>query len=322
MNRRKICRIIICLAVAVLCGWTASRIWYAGKEAEPYAVSVIVNDSNNDRWIALKQGLEQAARDYNVKMNIVSTGEFTGVQEELALIKRELGTGLDGIIIQLVASEGVEEELQEMLSEEAVVLLETDITPEHSFACVASDNPGIGKAIAESIAEDLGKDLTGMRIGILSGNQQQLALRQRLDAFKECIGSMGAELCWELDREAAVQLADVIEKLPVDILVTLENTETERAVDHLESLEDEQEKYLLYGEGASEKAVYYLDKGIIGCLVVPNEYHMGYESMENMIRQLQTPSEQGETGQVDHLVVNKENMYDEDNQKILFPIVQ
>ena len=108
----------------------------------------------------------------------------------------------------------------------------------------------------------------------------------------------------------------------VDLLVALDNAETEQAVDYLLEVPQEAKRCALYGEGISEKVVYYLDRGLIQSLVVPNEFHMGYQSVKEMSRQLSYSPTIGESSQVGFLVVDKENLYKADNQKILFPIVQ
>lgn len=322
MDRNKLYRGLVFLALAALCVWFVSRVWSSGKEEEPYVVSVILDDSNNDRWMAMKQGLEQGASDFNVRLNVVSTGEFADAEEELALLRREVGNSVDGVIIQMVSSEDVYEELMDILSAEAVVLLETDITPEDFFSYSGSDNAGIGTAIGDRMVEDLGERLSGVRIGLLSGNQHKFSAQQCRTAFLECMEQNGAEVFWELDKASEEQLKSFLEEKPVDILVALENTETEQAVDYLVNREEETSPIALYGVGASEKLVYYLDRGIIQWLVVPNEYHMGYAGVENIVKQLQPGVSNQERTQADYLVVNKDNMYHEDNQKILFPIVQ
>ena len=64
----------------------------------------------------------------------------------------------------------------------------------------------------------------------------------------------------------------------MDILITLGNAETETAVDYLQADTSYKRQFMIYGEGCSDKTVYYLDKGIIKSLVVPNEFNMGYQS--------------------------------------------
>lgn len=92
------------------------------------------------------------------------------------------------------------------------------------------------------------------------------------------IESAGASILWNLSDEDNVNntFEWCLEKKRVDIVVSLDNDRTEQAVDYLQA--QEQTEFGLYGIGCSEKNVYYLDKGVIGALVVPNEFNIGYLS--------------------------------------------
>ena len=61
---------------------------------------------------------------------------------------------------------------------------------------------------------------------------------------------------------------------------------------------------------------------MINTLVVPNDFSMGYQSMEAIARKLQYRLSETDSNRVDYLIVNKNNLYDAENQKVLFPIVQ
>ena len=111
-----------------------------------------------------------------------------------------------------------------------------------------------------------------------------------------------------------------MEDYPVDVLVAMENDETEQAVDFL--LESPEISSRLYGEGRSEKNVYYLDKGVIQALIVPNEYYMGYKSVDILVQELENAAVPGEETEVDFLSVTKDRMYDDDVVKILFPTIR
>lgn len=323
MKRNRLYFGVLILILLIIIAWASYCMLYVGKSEETHTVSVIVNDSNNDRWIALHQGLEQAAGDYNIDLNFVSTGKFASVEEEIALIDRELENGAEGVIVQMVA--GTEEipELSEISADAPVMLLETDITPEGVYAITGPDNAAIGRALADAVKEDLGEALSEKTIGILSGNEKKLSSLQRLSGLHEGLAETGAEILWTLDcaNEQRGNTDALQGAAPVDIVIALENDETERMVDYLQT-ENTRMQSLLYGVGCSEKAVYYLDKGVICTLVVPNEFNMGYQSMESMANQLRYRLTKAEDCRVDYLVVDRTNLYDADNQKILFPIVQ
>ena len=305
--------------------WTSYAMIGGEQEAKPYQVSVIVNDSNNDRWIALRQGLEQAAKDYHMDLNYVSTGKFKNSEEERALIRRELESGAQGIIVQGISDETETFDPTEFLSHVAVVLLESDGGSGDSCAVVGADNEAIGKAMGEAVIRDYGDSLAGKRIGILSGGGNGSAMRQRQQGLTQTLQKKDAVIVrniFQIDGGPAQKKEQTAWTDSADIVIALDNDGTEWMIDVIQAGVDEGSNCALYGVGGSEKAVYYLDKGVVKTLVVPNEFKMGYQSMEAIANQLQHHTRQKEDYQVDYLVINQENMYDKKNQKLLFPIVQ
>ena len=114
MNRNKIYFCLLMLILLIVIIGAVYEMLDAGKEEEPYTVSVVVEDRNNDRWIAMRQGLEQAAQDYNIHLNYVFSGEFRDGKEEMELIHREVRNGTDGLIVQMFSDEARMEDISEM----------------------------------------------------------------------------------------------------------------------------------------------------------------------------------------------------------------
>lgn len=326
MNRDKVYfGLLMLILVAVIIG-AVYEMQDAGKEEEPYTVSVIVEDSNNDRWIAMREGLEQGAQDHHLNLNYVFSGQFEDAAEEWELIHREVQNGADGLIVQMISGAAGMEDLSEISTQAAVMLLETDVEPQGVYAVTGPDNIEIGMALGRRVAADMGTSAGEKRIGILCGNKEQIAMQQRLSGIGQVLAEEGIEILWVLykgkeDRLEALMANDGDK--PVDILIALGNNETELAVDYLlDGGEERKGNCLLYGIGCSEKAVYYLDKGWIQSLVVPNEFNMGYLSMEQIAEQLRYRLSLAESSRIDYLVIDRTNLYEEENQKILFPIVQ
>ena len=315
---------LILILVLIIFGVSAGML-FVNMEEKPNRVSVIVNDSNSDRWIAMRQGLEQAANEENIQLNYVSTGVLTSEEEQKALIEREVENGAQGVIVQLVSSMEPDQIFEQLDGSVAIMLLESDVEPEGVYALTAPDNRKIGTALAEAVIADQDGSLSGVKIGVLSGSSTLLSMQQRLSGVKDTLEDAGAELTWciyDSTESFATELATMQEDSPVDIIISLGNQETETVVDYLQTRQEEEQPFRLYGEGCSEKAVYYLDKGVITALVVPNEFNMGYQSVRSIAKQLQYKLSSADSEQVDSLVIRKENLYDEENQKILFPIVQ
>jgi hypothetical protein len=318
-------RIDILLIVLALIGvifWVSYEMINSNKKEEHYNVSVIVDHSNSDRWTAFREGLEQAADDDNVSINFVSSEAIKSVQEQDALMQREVVNAADGIILEPYSSNDMSDIIANIASRAAIVLLDTEVSPEGVYTTVKPNNTAIGEAIGQALIRDLEGKLSDRKIGILCGNLNKSSMRDRLGGVKNILEGVGAKVEWTIDQDLALseELSRIQEKSRVDIIISLGNDETEAAVDYI--LQNGAKNILLYGEGCSEKLVYYLDKGIIKVLVVPNEFNMGYLSMKavtDTLRYMNTPKV---SAGINFLVINKENLYDEDNQKMLFPIVQ
>lgn len=324
-NNNKIYFEILIFILLVAFAWASYSMINVGKKVKTYAVSVIVNNSNSDRWTAMREGLEQAAVDNHIALNFVSTEDIQDMDEEETLINRELKNGAEGLIIQMVSSYDVSDFISEISSKTKVVLVETDVTPEEVFTSVMPDNELIGKAIGKAILKDFRGNISDKKIGVLCDNQLELSMVQRLEGLKSILKKSAANIVWTMESTSDnlnLKLIKKQEEAPVDILVSLDNDDTEVAADFLQNNTNGKQKCLLYGEGCSEKTVYYLDKGIIQTLVVPNEFNMGYLSVATIANQLQFKAQSKSSTQIEILVINKENLYDVDNQKILFPIVQ
>lgn len=326
MRKNKIYFGMLFLVLVSVTIWSAYEMLNVGRKGDPYAVSVIVNDSNNDRWLAMREGLEQAANGNNIDLNYVFSGKFASVQEELELIKREVKNGADGLIVQMVADGANSKELEQMVGQTEIVLLESDTQPEGIYAWTGPDNIGLGKTLGEIILQDIGGEKIKKKIGIVCGNKKQLSVQQRLIGVEEALADTKADVLWSVSGDLEQMSKALSEKdlvRPVEVLIALGNDETELAVDYLLAKESEGiKRCLLYGIGCSEKAVYYLDQGRISSLVVPNEFNMGYLSIEQMARQLDSPLSEAKGQVINYLVVDRTNLYMEENQKILFPIVQ
>lgn len=63
------------------------------QEVKRKSISVIVDNSTSNRWTALKEGMEAAAKDYNLRLNYVSTVKLWSVTAELEMAAREMESG-------------------------------------------------------------------------------------------------------------------------------------------------------------------------------------------------------------------------------------
>lgn len=330
-NRNRVYFGIMIFAMLAAIAFSYYGMLNIGKTERVCKISVIVNDSGSDRWIAMRQGIRQAADDFHIDLNYATTGNFQSAEDELAAIQREVDNGAEGIIVQPAAV--AELDVGQLLQGQgvSVMFLESDIEPQEVYPLTAPDNYALGGALAEAFLEE--GETSGLRVGLLyetpakgmGQSEPYPAMRERLAGARDALMQKGIAAVWELELasdESQEKIAEQTAGMPVDVILALGNDATEEAVDYLLSAENGQSAPVLYGIGCSEKVVYYLDRGVIRSLVAPDEFKMGYQSVAALAEHLTYPLSALESNVVDYLVVNRKNLYDEENQKQLFPIVQ
>lgn len=301
------------------------RIW-RGNDAPVYKVSVVVSDSSNARWASFKAGLQQAAKDNNVKLNYVYTDYFTDLNTEMQIINREIQNGACGIITEFCTSDGTQEAVREITGRVPVVFVggevDADAGAGGTFGTVGPDNYAIGRAIGNELVIQYQEELRGKRIGLLIGNQKTRSMQERLRGFHDAVADKEPDIVWSLNdrRNMALSIRNKNTMESAEILVGLDNKSLEDAVDF--TVDAGWDQVPLYGAGCSEKLVYYIDTDRIRSMILPNDYNMGYQAMNSISDKLNNRLNALEQQTISYSVVNKANLFRKENQQILFPVEQ
>ena len=325
MRNKNIFILVIAFLLLVTLMTSTSALIMSGIRDEQVEVSVVLDDAGHGRWASFLAGAEQAAKDKGVRLKAVSSGKNTSVNQLHSLISEEILDGADGIILQPISSRQTENMISDISHRAVLVLVDSaadmEVDVEGRSACIEADNLEIGRALANEVRITLGNDLSGHTIGIIAGDKRLNSLEQRMKGFTENIESSNAEILWT--DNSVNNILDNIEfkqkNHPVDIFVALDNNGLETACEFALRME---KKPYIFGEGTSIKNVSYLDDGLIKSMVVPNEYYMGYQSVSAVVKRLENRLTPMEDEKISFRVVNRENLFDEGNQRMLFPVVE
>ncbi len=325
VGNKNIFILIFAFLLVVLLTASTSALIMSGMIEEPVNICVVLEDSSSGRWSSFIAGLEQAAKDRGVKLTLVPTTKTQTLSQQYALIKDAMSDGADGVILQASSSRGTENMITDISSKVALVLVDTDVDTdvdvEGKSAVIEANNIEIGRALANEIRINLGNDLSGYSIGIVAGNQRQKSMKLRYEGFLENIESSGANIVWNANYtgNAGDRIDSMQEENRADVLVALDNSGLEALCEH--ALRKEEKPYI-FGEGTSIKNVSYLDDGLISSMVVPNEYYMGYQSVVAISKRLDNRLTPMENEIISYRIINRESLFDEENQRLLFPVAE
>jgi ABC-type sugar transport system substrate-binding protein len=298
-----------------------------GNGQRNYRISVIVSNSTESRWNTLRAGLEQAAEDSDIRLNYVYTSYLDTLEDQVRLMEAEINDGSDGIITEFCDSQDTQEIIQRLSVKAPIVMINTtaeaDPDVEGNHASVTPDNYEIGRAIGNELIIAYGDELGLKSMGIISGNPRQTAMQERLRGFMDVVSDRNPVITWQIPygRDTEGQIREADQEHPADILIGLDNGSLEAAVDYV-SDQGLQDKTVLFGAGCSEKLVYYIDSGLIRSMILPDDFRVGYQSLTDLAGKLDNRMSVLTDRQVGYNVVHKENLFREENQNILFPIVQ
>lgn len=323
MKKGKKMFIIIEAVLAVMVFLVAVAMLWERRGRDLDKISVIVRNSDDTQWAAFKYGLRMAAEDYNVEMFVVSTGSELTAEEQRQMIESEINNGADAVIVQPVPGAESDEMLRKIGRKIPIMLVEyaADGSGGSGLPVSGPDNYAMGAALAEALLEDYGGNLAGKTLGILSESIDSQAVMDREQGFREVAESAGASVRWVVAGSFSGESATSIETLPgVDCVAALDDASLTAA--GARSSSNDLHGALVYGIGHSTEAAYYLDTGVVECLIVPDEFNVGYQSLTQSVKCLRDFMYGMQDTTVSHTVIRREELFTKENQELLFTMSQ
>ncbi|MDD3339343.1 MAG: substrate-binding domain-containing protein [Lachnospiraceae bacterium] len=308
-------------AVLVLVLIVLMFIKVGGKtEKDIHKVSVIVSDSEDTQWASFKYGLRMAAEDKGLEVFTVSTGAVLTLEEEKTAIEQEIDNGADAVIVEPVPGAATADMLKKIEKKVPVMLVRQTETEEQgvsAFPVTEADNYQIGVDLAKEVLRDYDGNIQGKTIGLFMSSVESEAIASREKGFWDYLKDAEVTLGWSL----AETEEGMLEQQPaVDFVIALDNNGLEEAgkcaaANNLHGA-------LVYGIGNSTEAVYYLDTGKVECIVVPDAFNMGYQSLAEIAEKLLHYSHKMQSSEVSYTVMRKNDLFSEENQNVLFTMSQ
>lgn len=296
-----------------------------GKYGEdPEKVSVIIQDSDDDQWASFIYGLKMAAQDQKIELFVVTTEGLLTVEEQKNLIEGEIGNGADGVIVQPVPGPETEQMLSKIQKKLPVMLVESPVQEDSRISALPvtePDNYAMGAALAQELLKDFNGKIEGKTLGIFSQPDEAEAGRMRRQGFTDTLKDTGAVICWDVSDAPEKDGQNILEtQEKVDFVIALDDRSMTSAgeASNAKNLHGA----LVYGIGHSTEAVYYLDTGYAECLIVPDEFNVGYQSLTGVARGIRQPLQKMQDITVSYAVMRKETLFSKENQEILFTMSQ
>lgn len=297
-------------------------------EDEPLEIYVILKATSPQMefWQVVRQGIEAAAREYLVETTVVGPWLEQQVDDQIAIMQGVIESKPDGIVLAASDYDRLSAPVQRAIQAGIpVVTVDSDVDNQEVVAFVGTNNVEAGRRAGEEMLTLVRSDATIAIVshvpGVATAIEREEGVRRALNTRGESGTTLGPDYAMN-DEERAREIVEhlVSPEIAVDGIIALNETSTvgvSRAIADL-GLAGE---VRVVGFDASTDEVSFLEQGVIQALVVQKPFNMGYLSLETLARSIRGAAveERVDTGSV---VVRATNMYDEDVQQLIFPLVR
>ena len=282
-------------------------------------VSFIVYGDDSERWENMRQGAYLVCEENNADLSLITMLSEDDANEQKEIIDREIEDGADVLIVAACNSK----EIADYIKGKRVpaIFVET-VDEEYSGGkdVVSPDDYKMGYELGESIVENESEITT---VAIISEHTDRDSVTLREKGLRDAIeGKVGKIINWtrsekQVNSNTRTFIQRAIVSEATDVIVTFDNSTTDALLDALTNLNKQSR---VYSVSTSNKAVYSLYNGDVRSLEFTNEFSMGYIAAMYAVDRSGARKKYSDYA-IDHRIVRKENMYDEDNQTLLFPFV-
>lgn len=291
----------------------------SGQTQQLLEISVLYRQSDASAWSVTRQGMEQAAVDLNAELRFLTPAGEDLAAEQAELLSREADTGTDAVLLFPADREALADTVRRITAAGTpVVTLETDLSDAGAYACIGADNTALGQALGTAALNGAPE---GALVVLLDTSGGVTGMDDRVRAAEAVLKGADRRVyrCIPVGEETlSVAMERTLAAMRPAAVVAFDAVDLEQAAALLASREDAP---LLYGAGSTATVAAYLEQSTILSIAAQNEFAAGYLAVGAAVRAVR--------GQVyfqmeplEFVLVRQENMYEPENQKLLFPVTR
>jgi len=317
MSKKGMVWIVVVTSVLALLFLASSTDWLiTEKVLEIHEVSVLVDAEDDDEWGNFKMGLEQAALHLNTDLSFITLYDEKVPEQQGTLLLREVNSGAQGIILLAENADSMEKMLGDVPANVPVVIFGSAVDSPRVKAVLCPSWVSMARDLAKVITDENGTEL---KVTIVTTTKNRTNVETMKNTLLQAITQAGAEVSL-----VQLQSLDDAQTLVEGLMAQGGNVVVAPELSTLEalakSIDAQPDRLPLYGVGWSGNIWHAVENGVIKATVACNDYNGGYLALQALTARLEGTSGSEESCEIPYAVVNKENLYSDEIETMLFPI--
>lgn len=289
-------------------------------------VALVLRNNYGYYWGNLKTGAETAAREFNVDIIHYAPGSEEDALGQLKLINQAL---YEDKVEALVLSACDYKALVE-ITEKAydmgipVIVIDSEVATEKIHSYIATDNLKAGE-MAGAVLIDIAGENSNIAImsfikGSRNAEQREKGLERVISKYPG-INVVSKAYCMSDAKRAYTLTKDIlVENEDIDAIVALNEVASVGVAQAVEDMKLQGRVKIIAFESTLQE-IDFIEKGIIQTTIVQNPFSMGYLGVKSAV-DVMNGGRVERRKYLETKVINKENMYLPENQKLLFPLIK
>ena len=301
----------LCLVLLFLLAGTD---WIIKEEKKPvYQVSVLLESTTTNGWTQFQQGMDLAARQYNLDVSYVTIFDAQEAEEQMTLLRREMDNGAEGIVLTTQNEWLLTHLVGEADSDVQVVSFGNQVDSPRLKATIQPNWSTVGRSLSASVISQQG---TQKQIDFIYTKAHQVSTELVANRLEEIF--TGAGMSFQRIRlnqtNEAQALMQGLAQEGGHVVITTE-------LELLESCGQYGSADVpLYGLGWSDRVWQLLEQGNITGVVVTDGFTGGFQTGEWRYQLLSGQTIQEARKALPFVMVTKETLYQDQVAQLLFPI--
>lgn len=287
-------------------------------------IAVVLKMSYGYHWGSVKLGADAAAREFNVNIQYYAPDNEDDYCEQIKLVNEALKRNIDALILAASDYNALTATVEGAYSLGIpVIIIDSEVNTDKVHSFIAADNLEDGKKAGNMLLDIVGEnaDIAIMNFvkGTKNAEQREEGLMSVISKYPG-IKVKAKEYCLSSTTRAYELTKKIIrENENINAIVALNSISCEGVARAVEEA-GLSGKVKIIAFDSSIQGINYLENGTIQAMIIQNPFSMGYLSVKyayDAIEGKRIPKHVT----IDSKVVDKQNMYLPENQKLLFPIV-
>ncbi len=300
-----------------------------GEEA--LKVSVIIKATDSDYWQTLLLGAKAAEADSDGKVVVTTDGPPSeiDIEEQVSILENVIATQPDGIVIASTSVDATVPAVEEAMNNGTpVITIDNKLATDNYTSFLATDHSLAAGMAAEAMVKDWetkGVDPKDKKVMVISSVAGTKVNTDRTDGFINKIKELVPEIkvletqYADNDISKALGIAENTMSANTD-LIGIFGDNNHMGVGIAKAIEESgnQDKVVAYAFDADPDEIEAIKKGTLTGIVVQDPFGMGYQGVMSAIAAIEGKDVEKDVI-VDATIVTKDNMEEEEIQKLLNP---